>query len=109
MRPGGDCFSLGPVLIARSNLDAASAMHDDATAQWVVNVHFADDEFLDKVAEPMIGRRIAIVVDGDVQSVPEVNPGITGRDVQISGGFTEAEARALATRLVAGVATGAPS
>jgi hypothetical protein len=50
-------------------------MYDETTSQWVVNVHFGDDEFLDKVARPMDGRLIAIVIDGVVQAVSRINPG----------------------------------
>jgi hypothetical protein len=98
------CYIVGPALIERSNVKAASALYDETMSHWVVNAHFADDEFLEKVARPMVGRMIAIVVDDVVQSAPVVHAGITGRDVQISGDFTQVEA----TELAAGLSGTAP-
>ena len=37
---------------------------------------------------PYVGKQVAIELDGVVQSAPEINPGITGRDVQITGDFS---------------------
>ena len=34
---------------------------------------------------PYVNKQVAIELDGVVQSAPTINPGITGRDVQISG------------------------
>ena len=55
-----------------------------------------NDDFLRKIARPLVGRLVAIELDGVVESAPEINPGITGRDVEISGSFTEREAKDLA-------------
>ena len=41
-------------------------------------------------------KEVAIELDGVVQSAPMIQPGITGRDVQITGQFTEDEAKDLA-------------
>jgi preprotein translocase subunit SecD len=94
------CYIVGSALLEHSNLDSAKAVYDDAEQLWVVDVHFTDDEFIDKVAYPMVNKQIAIVADGVVLSAPTVNPGITGREVQISSDFTKAEAEDFAGRLV---------
>jgi hypothetical protein len=62
-------------------------------------VAFTGNEFVDKVARPMVGQRVAIVVDDVVLSAPTINEGITGREVQITGDFAEGEARGLAATL----------
>ena len=55
-----------------------------------------NNDFVDKIAGPLVNKLVAIELDGVVQSAPEINPGITGRDVQISGEFTQGEAKDLA-------------
>lgn len=48
------------------------------------------------------GRRLAIVLDGKVQSAPVIREAITGGEAQISGGFQTKEARELALVLRSG-------
>ena len=71
-----NCYVLGPALLTGDRVDEASAVYDDQTSQWV-----------------------AIVLDGVVQAAPEINPGITGHDVQISGDYSRSEATAIAASL----------
>ncbi len=54
---------------------------------------------MQKVAGPYVNQRVAIELDGVVQSAPTINPGITGRSVQISGAFSKGEATDLARLL----------
>lgn len=49
-----------------------------------------------------VGQPVAIVLDGVVQSAPQVNEAITGGQTQISGNFTVDEAKYLATVLQTG-------
>jgi hypothetical protein len=90
------CYILGPTLLSETDVDSADAMVDPTTAAWIVNVHFENDDFVTKVAAPEVNRQIAIVLGDVVQSAPFINPGISGRDVTISGSFDEAGARNLA-------------
>lgn len=55
-----------------------------------------------EVTTQMVGRRLAIVLDGNVQSAPRVNEKITGGEAQISGNFTPEEASELALVLRSG-------
>jgi preprotein translocase subunit SecD len=64
-----------------------------------VQVKFKNDDFLNKVAKAEVNKDVAIDLDGIVESAPKINPGITGRDVQITGSFTEKEASNLALAL----------
>src|SRR5262249_32095897 len=73
----------------------ANAVYDTSQG-WVTNVKFKNNDFLDKIAQPLVGKLVAIDLDGVVQSYPQIHEGITGRDVQISGTFTQGEAKDLA-------------
>ena len=79
------CYLLGPTLLTGHNISTADAVIDPTIAAWVVNLHFANDDFVAKVAVPYVGRQIAIVLNGVVESAPTINQGITGQDVTISG------------------------
>jgi preprotein translocase subunit SecD len=93
------CYLLGPVLLTGHNVGAADAALDKTTTEWVVNLHFDTDDFVQKVASVEVGKQVAIAFRGVVESAPTVNPGITGRDVTISGTFDETEARRLAAEI----------
>lgn len=93
------CYVAGPTLLTGDGIESAVAVVDPVSAAWVVTVRFANDDFVKKVAEPLVGKQIAIELDGVVLTSPTINPGITGREVQINGAFTEAEANALARLL----------
>ena len=47
-----------------------------------------------------IGRDMAIVIDGQVVAAPRINPGITGKNLQISGNFDEQTAERIAAGLM---------
>ena len=99
IRPDKDkifCYLLGPTVLTGRNIGSAAAVVDAATGQWQVDVHFADNDFVTKVARPDVGKQIAIVIDGVVQSAPTINQGITGQDVTITGDFSGDEAHQLA-------------
>lgn len=93
------CYALGPTLLTERNVGRADAAVDPTSSLWIVNVHFTNDDFVTKIAQPEVGRQVAIIFDGVVESAPTVNEGITGRDVTISGNFDEATARAIAAKL----------
>jgi preprotein translocase subunit SecD len=93
--PQTGCYFVGPTLLTGRRVTTATAQFD-STQGWVVNVTFKGDDFATTVAAPNIGKQIAIVLDGVVQSAPKINPGITGRNVTISGTFTQGEAKNLA-------------
>jgi preprotein translocase subunit SecD len=93
--PQAGCYFVGPTLLTGRRVSAAKATYLGAEG-WVVNVKFKGNDFVTAVAQPYVGREVAIVLDGVVQSAPKINPGITGSDVQISGTFTAREAKDLA-------------
>jgi hypothetical protein len=93
------CYLLGPTLLTDQNVGFADAVIDPTTSAWTVDVHFNNDDFVQKVASVEVGKQIAIILDGVVQSAPTVNAGIAGRDVTIAGDFDEATARRIAARI----------
>jgi len=92
------CYVLGPAVVTGASI-ASSATADDPNQGWVATVKFKNNDFVDKLARPYVGMEVAIEVDGVVQSAPTIQPGIVGRDVQISGQFTKSEAQNLALLL----------
>jgi len=100
------CFVLGPVRLTGANVTSATPVYDPGASQWAVQVGWANDDFLTKIAQPLVNRMIAIVLDGVVQSAPTVNPGIVGREVMIDGaGYSRADA----IRVAAAITRIAPS
>ncbi len=91
----GQCYALGPTVLTGKNVSTATARYDSSQG-WLVDVKFRNDDFVNKVAGPMVNKLVAIELDGLVQSAPRINPGITGRTVQISGSFSEKDAHDLA-------------
>jgi preprotein translocase subunit SecD len=90
------CYVLGPAVVTGKSVSTASAVYDSTASQWVTNVHFKNDDFVTKIAGPYVNKLVSIELDGVVQSAPQIHTGITGRDVQISGDFTQGEAKDLA-------------
>ncbi|MDQ1467871.1 MAG: preprotein translocase subunit SecD [Actinomycetota bacterium] len=90
------CYVLGPAVVTGKSVGSAQAQYDSTASQWVTNVHFKNNDFVDKIAVPYVNKMVAIELDGVVQSAPVIHTGITGRDVQISGNFSQGEAKDLA-------------
>lgn len=107
-------YLLGPSSIDHESIAGSRATQDPTTNQWLVQVNFnaagsqdfhtltaeaADNpEDLSACGPPKGCNAIAIVVDGLVLSAPSVQQrgGIEGGQTQITGRFTEAQAKALA-------------
>lgn len=94
--PHGVCYRLGPDRMQGVKITSAAASNDPQQGGWGIDVTYAGDEFMRNVAEPLVLRRVAIVLDGDVLSAPVINPGITGSTIRINGRFTEASATRIA-------------
>ncbi len=94
-RTNSSCYVLGPAIVTGKSVGSSNVQYDSTTSQWATNVHFKNNDFLDKIAGPLVGKQVAIELDGVVQSAPTINQGITGRDVEITGAFTQGEAKQL--------------
>jgi SecD/SecF fusion protein len=113
----GDTLEVGPTVIQGEEIGGASAVQRDQSVEWVVAIDFAGkggDTWADITGKAACNpsgdpkRRIAIVLDGEVISSPEVNTGV-GCDVGIRGGatditgsFTSADAKDLAALIEGG-------
>jgi preprotein translocase subunit SecD len=93
------CYVMSQTVLTGRSIDSADARVDPQTGEWQVIVHFKNDDFVKKIAQPLVGKNVAIVLDGIVYSAPTINQGITGRDVQITGNFTQSDAKQLALTL----------
>ncbi|HEX5903004.1 MAG TPA: protein translocase subunit SecD [Actinomycetota bacterium] len=108
-RDGQTKYRLGPVEITGDAINRATAIFDTgggaAVGQgWQIQFDMTDegaDTFAD-VTTRLEGRQLAIVVDQEVISAPTVQNAITGGVGVITGSFTEARAKDLATQLNAG-------
>ena len=77
---------------------------DQNTSEPYVSVDFnaAGGRAFGDLTEANVGRRLAIVLDGNVHSAPQTRERIPSGRAQITGGFTSAEATDLAIVLRAG-------
>jgi preprotein translocase subunit SecD len=92
------CYLLGPAILTGKSVTSASASYgqDSNGNGWGVDVTFKGNDFVQKIAQPYVGKQIAIDLDGLVQSAPTINSGITGNKVRISGSFSQGQAKDLA-------------
>ncbi len=108
-RDGRTKYRLGPVELTGDAIDQAAAVLDTGAAGavgqgWQIQFDLTDqgaDTFAD-VTTRLQGGQLAIVVDQEVVSAPTVQSAITGGTGVITGSFTEARAKDLATQLNAG-------
>jgi preprotein translocase subunit SecD len=103
-------YQLGPTMLTGESLEGANAVLGP-DGQWVVNPTFragpSGIDAFNQAAAACNGRQpscptgqLAIVLDGRVISAPAINEASFQRDqIQISGSFTEREAKDLATAL----------
>lgn len=113
----GDTIEVGPAVIQGEEISGASAVQRDQSVEWVVAIDFNGEggrtwaDITGKAACNPSGdpkRRIAIVLDGEVISSPEVNTdvgcnvGIRGGSTDITGNFTSEESKDLAALIEGG-------
>lgn len=115
---GGEPLRLGPPAVTGEAVGTASAsLANDMGSQWHVQVSFRGDggaQWATLTSEAACApagdprRRVAIVLDRDVISSPQVSPevacgqGIHGGDTVITGDFTKTQAKDLALLIRAG-------
>ncbi len=92
------CYAIGPTLLAPRNITESVAAKDPMGG-WDVSVHFGNDDFVQKIGRPMVGKNVAIIVRHVVWSAPVIQEQITTPDVRISGNLDEQSARELANAL----------
>ena len=92
------------VLLTGADLTTARVSIDQNTSEPYVSVEFnnAGAKIFGDATEANVGRRLAIVLDGNVHSAPQIRERIPSGRAQITGGFTTEEATDLAIVLRAG-------
>lgn len=105
-REGTTKYLLGPAIMQGTDLADANAGIPQGGFQWQVNLKFTGDggdKFLKATTAisklPQGQNLFAIVLDNEVISTPSVANPIPGGQAEISGSFTETEARDLANVL----------
>jgi len=91
-------------LLTGRDLATARVSIDQNTSEPYVSVEFntAGAKAFGELTEANVGRRLAIILDGNVHSAPVIRERIPSGRAQISGGFTTQEATDLAIVLRAG-------
>jgi len=95
-----NCYRVGPVLLTGAGITSALIAYDAPQTQWAVDLRWGNDDFLKKIARPLVGREVAIVLNGIVQSAPVIEPGITGSDVDVNGDFSRSSASNVAASIM---------
>lgn len=98
-----DNGNLGETLLTGSALKSADVKNDSLgrpQIQFEMNIEGAK-EFA-RITRENIGKRLAITLDGEVQTAPSINSEIPSGNGVITGSYTLEEAKGLATLLNAG-------
>lgn len=102
-RDGQAKYLLKPAQVVGTDVKGATATVDSSrtsTGQWEVIVSFTSggQGKFTRLTEQTVGKQVAIVLDGVVQSAPTIEVRIAG-DAQITGSFSQSEAEDLANIL----------
>jgi preprotein translocase subunit SecD len=91
-------YQLGPAELTGKALHSASAQFDQGSGTWLVSFTTTGPgtkQFGDLTTK-YVGKQLAIELDGVVKSAPTIQSAITGGNGQITGSFTERQAKDLA-------------
>jgi preprotein translocase subunit SecD len=90
--------------LTKATADIQSAGSGSVTNQVVVRLQFDDEgtKLFSDLTTANVGKQIAIFLDGQILSAPNVNSAITNGEAVITGNFTADSAKELATRLNSG-------
>jgi preprotein translocase subunit SecD len=91
-------------LLTGADLATARVSIDQTTSEPYVSVEFnsAGGKVFGEITQANVGRRLAIILDGNIHSAPVIRERIPSGMAQITGGFTTEEATDLAIVLRAG-------
>jgi len=99
-----DAKDFVPTELSGKYLSRATLGFDQTTGSPEVFLEFNDDgaNFFEKITERNVGKPVAVFLDGVPISIPTVQERISGGSAQITGRFTQDEARDLVRRFNAG-------
>ena len=91
-------LALGPAEMDGKAMRSAQAQFGQTDGQWRVTFETTSDgsKQLAALSQKYVGKQVAIELDGEVVSAPQFNEAITQGEGEISGNFTEQEAKDLA-------------
>ena len=104
-------YRLGPTELTGERVSRAQATYIDAASVspgsqpgWRVDIEFDSEgaETFEAVTTRLVGKQLAIVLDQVVESAPNIETAIAGGLAEISGDFSESEARDLEVVLQTG-------
>ncbi len=103
-RGGGEVQLEDEILMSGDVIKNANVSFSPDTNETEVTLRLnsVGARLFDSITADNVGRRLAIVLDGVVQSSPNINERISGGTASITGGFTADEARELAIVLRSG-------
>jgi len=92
------------VLLSGDSLSDARVAIDSQYNEPYVSITFDSNgaRIFERVTSESVGKRLAIVLDGNIHSAPQIREAIAGGKAQITGGFAYEEATDLAIVLRAG-------
>jgi RNA polymerase sigma factor (sigma-70 family) len=88
-------------LLDHTAISSATVTTDTSTGAPQIDVEFSEvgRELFAAITKENINKRLAIVLDGQLYSAPVIRTEIPGGKAQITGSFTEQEARELAAKI----------
>ena len=94
-------------LMNHTAIQSATVTTDPASGTSQIDIEFSEvgKELFAAVTRENINKRLAIVLDGQLYSAPVIRSEISEGKAQITGNFTEKEAKALATKINEAIST----
>lgn len=98
---GTEVYLLGPQIIDGRDIKSANAHTTQQAGSWVVSVEFKGpaQSFWPTYTAQNIGKQTAFTLDSRVVSAPQIQGAITTPQTEISGNFTQQDAKNLANVL----------
>ena len=97
-----DFVQIHPEMGGTNIIDARVAMTQYGQRQIMLEFNTTGAKEFGEVTSKNVGRRLGIVLDGTLYSAPTIQQAIYGGNAQITGSFSQAEAKNVATALVCG-------
>jgi preprotein translocase subunit SecD len=88
-------------LLDYTAISSATVIRDQSSGAPAISIEFSEEgkELFAAVTKENINKRLAIVLDGQLYSAPVIRSEISGGKAQITGSFTEEQARELAAKI----------
>jgi preprotein translocase subunit SecD len=100
-KTGKEVFNVRKTVLLDQSAVMSATVHDDPLGQPQIEIKLNDEgrKRFAEVSRQNLGKRLAIVIDGQLYCAPVIRAEITGGKAEITGGFTEREAKDLAKKI----------